>query len=60
MAELQQDVVIVGAGPTGLTLAAELWRLGLHPLLLERETSRPITRARDCDPCADVGGSGGA
>lgn len=43
MAEPQQDVVIVGAGPTGLTLAAELWRLGLRPLLLERETTRPET-----------------
>jgi 2-polyprenyl-6-methoxyphenol hydroxylase-like FAD-dependent oxidoreductase len=43
MTEFQHDVVIVGAGPTGLTLAAELWRLGLHPLVLERETSRPVT-----------------
>jgi len=41
--ESQHDLVIVGAGPTGLTLAAELWRLGLHPLVLERETSRPVT-----------------
>jgi len=30
------DVVIVGAGPTGLSLAAELLRLGISPLVLDR------------------------
>jgi 2-polyprenyl-6-methoxyphenol hydroxylase-like FAD-dependent oxidoreductase len=61
MAESQHDVVIVGAGPTGLTLAAELWRLGLRPLLLERETSRPVTsraiaiHARTLEVLEDLG-----
>lgn len=64
MAELQRDVVIVGAGPTGLTLAAELWRLGLQPLLLERETSRPVTsraiavHARSLEVLEEIGATG--
>ena len=32
----QHDVVIVGAGPVGLALAAELHRLGVSPLVLDR------------------------
>lgn len=31
------DVIIVGAGPTGLTLAAELCPAGVRPLVLERQ-----------------------
>jgi 2-polyprenyl-6-methoxyphenol hydroxylase-like FAD-dependent oxidoreductase len=31
-----EDVMIVGAGPTGLALAAELRRLGLTPILFDR------------------------
>lgn len=38
MAAKQQDVIIVGAGPTGLALAAELRRLGLSPMLFEKES----------------------
>jgi 2-polyprenyl-6-methoxyphenol hydroxylase-like FAD-dependent oxidoreductase len=46
MAARQQDVVIVGAGPTGLALAAELRRLGLSPMLFERESyARTTSRA---------------
>ena len=30
------DVAIVGAGPTGLALAAELQRLGVSAVILER------------------------
>jgi len=32
----QHDVVVVGAGPAGLALAAELHRLGVSPLVLDR------------------------
>src|ERR1700749_4595952 len=31
------DVIIAGAGPTGLMLAAQLCRAGCRPLLLERK-----------------------
>ena len=33
---MTNDVVIVGAGPTGLLLASELALAGLHPIVLER------------------------
>ena len=36
MADTRADVVIVGAGPTGLALAAELQRLGTHALLVDK------------------------
>jgi 2-polyprenyl-6-methoxyphenol hydroxylase-like FAD-dependent oxidoreductase len=36
MNELEHAVVIVGAGPTGLTLGAELKRLGIPSLILDR------------------------
>lgn len=32
-----QDVIIVGAGPTGLALGAELRRRGHAPLILDRQ-----------------------
>jgi 2-polyprenyl-6-methoxyphenol hydroxylase-like FAD-dependent oxidoreductase len=36
MDELEHSVVIVGAGPTGLALGAELQRLGIPALILDR------------------------
>ena len=30
------DVLIAGAGPSGLTLAAELTRQGVKPLIIDR------------------------
>ncbi|WP_435111843.1 FAD-dependent monooxygenase [Nocardiopsis synnemataformans] len=37
---MDADVIVVGAGPTGLTLAAELRLAGLRPLVLERYPQR--------------------
>ena len=34
---MDTDVIIVGAGPTGLMLAAELRLAGVRPLVLERQ-----------------------
>jgi 2-polyprenyl-6-methoxyphenol hydroxylase-like FAD-dependent oxidoreductase len=45
------DVIIVGAGPTGLTLATELCLSGVKPLVLERLT--------DIREVAKAGGIGG-
>lgn len=45
------DVIIVGAGPTGLTLATELCLTGIKPLVLERLT--------DIREVAKAGGIGG-
>ena len=40
------DVIIAGAGPTGLMLAAELCLAGVRPLILERQPRpREIGRA---------------
>lgn len=47
----ETDVIIVGAGPTGLMLAAELGLAGVRPLVLERQP-----RPRDT---AKAGGLGG-
>ena len=45
---MTHDVVIVGAGPTGLMLAAELALGGVMPVVLERrpDQSLPKSRAR--------------
>ncbi|WP_245720919.1 FAD-dependent monooxygenase [Nocardia pseudovaccinii] len=45
------DVIIVGAGPTGLMLAAELRLSGMRPLVLERK-SQP----RDIPKAGGIGG----
>ncbi|MFD0318193.1 FAD-dependent monooxygenase [Streptomyces flavalbus] len=37
------DVIVVGAGPTGLTLAVELRLAGARPLVLESSARRPDT-----------------
>jgi 2-polyprenyl-6-methoxyphenol hydroxylase-like FAD-dependent oxidoreductase len=44
---MQYDVVIVGAGPTGLALGAELYRLGATPLILDRQAEGQNT-SRAC------------
>jgi NADPH-dependent 2,4-dienoyl-CoA reductase/sulfur reductase-like enzyme len=36
-----QDVVVVGGGPVGMWLAAELHRGGVRPVVLERRAERP-------------------
>ncbi|MER6002590.1 FAD-dependent monooxygenase [Nonomuraea angiospora] len=45
------DVIIVGAGPTGLMLAAELRLAGVRPLVLERHPQR-----RDTPKAGGLGG----
>ncbi|MFF4603641.1 FAD-dependent monooxygenase [Streptomyces sp. NPDC001339] len=40
---MDADVIVVGAGPTGLMLAAELRLAGVRPLVLERQPQRRNT-----------------
>ena len=40
------DILIVGAGPTGLTMAAVLARHGLRPRIIDRATQPPPDRSR--------------
>ena len=42
-------VLIVGAGPTGLTLACELWRRGVAARLIEAGEGPPVG-SRDARP----------
>ena len=42
----EPDVLIVGAGPTGLTLAAELALAGVYVVVLERRADQAIAGAR--------------
>ncbi|WOX17182.1 FAD-dependent monooxygenase [Streptomyces sp. N50] len=48
---MDADVIVVGAGPTGLMLACELRLAGVRPLVLERQAQRRDT--------AKAGGLGG-
>ena len=56
-----KDIVIVGAGPTGLALGAELHRLGVSPLILDRQavgenTSRAcVVHARTLEVLESIG-----
>jgi cation diffusion facilitator CzcD-associated flavoprotein CzcO len=40
-------VVIVGAGPAGLAVAAALWHLGVHDVVLVDRTGSPVARFLD-------------
>jgi 2-polyprenyl-6-methoxyphenol hydroxylase-like FAD-dependent oxidoreductase len=46
---VRNDVLIIGAGPSGLFAAAELARHGVEARLVEREV-RPHREARHGDP----------
>ncbi|TDV41081.1 FAD-dependent oxidoreductase [Actinophytocola oryzae] len=41
------DVVIVGAGPAGLAVAAALWHLGVHDVVVLDRTGAPVGRFLD-------------
>ncbi len=44
--ENQKRILIVGAGPTGLTAAVELARLGIIPKIIDRKDGpSPLSRA---------------
>src|SRR5262245_30141695 len=42
----EHDVVIAGAGPTGLMLAADLKLAGVEPLIVERRPNQHIAGSR--------------
>ena len=44
--DLVANILVVGAGPTGLTMAATLARHGVMPRLIERATVPPADRSR--------------
>ncbi len=45
------DILIVGAGPTGLTAALELSRLGIKPTIIERrDSASTLSRAVGITP----------
>ena len=48
---IDADVIIVGAGPTGLMLACELRLAGVRPLVLERQP-----QPRDTQKANGLGG----
>jgi len=48
---MDADVIVVGAGPTGLMLACELRLAGVRPLVLERQSQR-----RDTPKAGGLGG----
>src|SRR3954469_24322936 len=51
MSEPSADVLVVGAGPVGLTLAAELARHGARPRIIDRAASpSPYCRAIGVTP----------
>jgi len=56
-----KEIVIIGAGPTGLALGAELQRLGIAPLILDRQaagenTSRAcVVHARTLEVLESIG-----
>ncbi len=41
---MDTDVLIVGAGPTGLMLAGFLTRLGIRPLVIDKKEAGAIMR----------------
>lgn len=51
MPEFDTDVIIVGAAPTGLTLATELGAAGVRPLVLDR-----LPRVREVPKAGGLGG----
>ena len=57
----QTDILIVGAGPTGLALATELRRLGANPIIIDKQaeganTSRAcVVHARTLEVLTPVG-----
>lgn len=46
MASQDVDVLVVGAGPTGLTLAGELLRFGLSVSVIDQAAQQPLDHSR--------------